>query len=286
VPCLPAPDVGQRVVGLLVPLTGGLGQPGATATGPSALAVGHLGPLVASVASWLEHFHGPLAYVLCGLLVFGEAAVLIGFVLPGETAALAGGVLASLHHVNLAVMVIIVVVAAVVGDSVGYEIGKVLGPWLLQRRLVRNNPGVQRGEELLARYGGPAVFLGRWIALARALVPGLTGMSGMRYRTFLAYNAAGGVVWGTTYVLIGYAAGASYTAVAGRVGAYALAIVGALVLAVVAVVVLRRRRRRHGAPGAPGISDPPTVPDSRDRPEGSGIEAHPRPESGSPPKPG
>ena len=44
----------------------------------------------------MEHFHGPLAYVICGLLVFGEAAVLLGFIIPGETAALIGGVLASL----------------------------------------------------------------------------------------------------------------------------------------------------------------------------------------------
>ena len=255
---------------VLAPLTGVLGQSAATGGGLPL----PVGPTVASVASWLQHFHGPVAYVLCGLLVFGEASVLVGFVIPGETAALAGGVLASLHHVNLAVMVAIVVVAAVVGDSVGYEIGKLLGPWLMQRRPLRGHAGVQRGEELLARYGGPAVFLGRWIALARALVPGLTGMSGMRYRTFLLYNAAGGIVWGTTFVLVGYAAGASYTAVAGRVGAYALAIVGGLVLAaVVAVVLRRRRRRRAGAersdvpagPDGQASAPPPRLPGGKDR---------------------
>ena len=161
------------------------------------------------MGSWLEHFHGPVAYVVCGLLVFGEAAVLLGFVIPGETAALIGGVLASLHHVDLVLMVAVIVVCAIVGDSVGYEVGKWLGPWLVEHRPLRGHPGVRRGQDLLARRGGPAVFLGRWLALARALVPGLAGMSGMRYRTFLAYNAAGGTVWGITFVLIGYAAGTS-----------------------------------------------------------------------------
>ena len=144
----------------------------------------------------MEHFHGPVAYVVCGLLVFGEAAVLLGFVIPGETAALIGGVLASLHHVNLILMLVVVVACAIVGDSVGYEVGKVLGPWLVERRPLRGHPGVNRGQALLARRGGPAVFLGRWVALARALVPGLSGMSGMRYRTFLAYNAMGGICGG------------------------------------------------------------------------------------------
>ena len=41
------------------------------------------------MGTWAEHFHGPLAYIVCGLLVFGEAAVLLGFIIPGETACLA-----------------------------------------------------------------------------------------------------------------------------------------------------------------------------------------------------
>jgi len=207
----------------------------------------------------LEHFHGPVAYVVCGLLVFGEAAVLLGFVIPGETSALIGGVLASLHHVDLVLMLVVVVVCAIVGDSVGYEVGKLIGPWLVEHRPLRGHPGVTRGKDLLARRGGPAVFLGRWVALARALVPGLSGMSGMRYRTFLAYNAVGGIVWGTTYVLIGYAAGTSYAAVAKTVGIYALAILGVVIVAVVAYVMVRHRRqsRRWGGAAAPSGDDTP-----------------------------
>jgi membrane-associated protein len=194
------------------------------------------------VGSWLEHFHGPWAYVICGLLVFGEAAVLLGFIIPGETAALIGGVLASLHHVDLVLMLVVIVVSAIVGDSVGFEVGKFLGPWLLEHRPLRGQAGVRRGQDLLARRGGPAVFLGRWLALARALVPGLAGMSGMRYRTFLTYNALGGIAWGTTFVLIGYGAGTSYAAVAKTVGTYSLSVLGAVVVAVVVFVVVRRRR--------------------------------------------
>jgi membrane protein DedA with SNARE-associated domain len=190
----------------------------------------------------LEHFHGPLAYVVCGLLVFGEAAVLLGFVIPGETAALIGGVLASLHHVDLVVMLVVIIVGAIVGDSVGYEVGKVLGPWLVEHRPLRGRAGVNRGKDLLARRGGPAVFLGRWLALARALVPGLAGMSGMSYRTFLTYNAAGGIAWGATFVLIGYGAGTSYAAVAKTVGVYSLAILATVVVAVVVTIVVRHRR--------------------------------------------
>jgi membrane protein DedA with SNARE-associated domain len=205
--------------------------------------------LLASIGSWIQHFHGPVAYIVCGALVFGEAAVLLGFVIPGETAALIAGFLAFRHQVNLEVMLVVIIGCAIAGDSTGYEVGKHLGPWLLQRRVLRNNPGVRRGTELIARFGGPAVFLGRWIALARALVPGLTGLSGMRYRTFLFFNALGGIAWGTTFVLIGYAAGNAYATVARTIGTYSLIIVGVVVIAVVMFVVVRRRQehRRWGS---------------------------------------
>ena len=201
--------------------------------------------MFASIATWLEHFHGPVVYALCGALVFGEAAVLLGFVIPGETAALAGGALASLHEANLAVMLVVIVACAIGGDSTGYEVGKYLGPWLLERRPLRDNLGVHKARHVIARFGGPAVFLGRWVALARAMVPGLTGMSGMRYRTFLAYNAAGGIVWGSTFVLLGYAIGEKFQSVlsAASTGSY---IVAAVVAAVgVGYFVLRKRRERR-----------------------------------------
>ncbi len=251
--------------------------------------------MLATVASWLEHFHGPTIYVVCGLLVFGEAALLLGFVIPGETAALVGGALASFGGINLEFMLVVIIGCAIVGDSTGYEVGKILGPWLLERRLLRNNIGVHKARTLLARFGGPAVFLGRWVALARALVPGLSGMSGMRYRTFLLFNALGGLAWGTTFVMVGYVAGRSYATIATRIGIYALIIVGAVVIAVAARIYYRRRRENQlrlelaasgdtgdlPSPGdelgreaerAPAPSDPPAssdVPASSDPPEPS-----------------
>ena len=204
--------------------------------------------MLASVASWLLHFSGPWVYLVCGLLVFGEAALLLGFVIPGETAALVGGALASSlgkGHVNLELMLVVIIGCAIVGDTTGYEVGKVLGPWLLERRPLKDNLGVHKATQLIARFGGPAVFLGRWVALARAMVPGLSGMSGMRYRTFLLFNALGGIAWGTTFVLVGYAAGASYEKVAKTIGVYSLAVVGVVVVAVAVRIAFRKRRERR-----------------------------------------
>jgi membrane-associated protein len=187
--------------------------------------------------------HGPLLYVLVGAVVFVEDALFVGFVVPGETAAVLGGVAAGLGGASLPVMIATVVAAAIVGDSVGYEVGRQLGPRLVESRMLRGRrERLDRAREFLARRGGSAVFLGRFVAFFRAVMPALAGTAGMRYPKFLAYNAAGGIVWGVGFVLLGYLAGNSYAAVEATVGRDAA--IGAAILVVVALVVWRVRRHR------------------------------------------
>lgn len=215
------------------------------------------------VSGWLLHFHGPAAYALVGFLAFAEAALMVGFFIPGETAVVIGGVLAGLGRVNLLLMMAVVVISAIAGDSVGFEVGKRSGPWLLERRPLRGSAGVRRTLALLERYGGPAVFLGRFVAFARAIIPGLAGMSGLRYRVFLFYNASGALVWGVGYTLLGYIVGVSFGAILARVGLWSLAIVAAVVIAIVAVHLIRRNREHRRLAGqvegldhTSGVGDP------------------------------
>jgi membrane protein DedA with SNARE-associated domain len=203
------------------------------------------------LTDWLLGLHGLPVYGLVGLLVFAEDALIIGFVLPGETAAVLGGVAASRGHASLPVMLVVVVAAAIVGDTVGYEIGRHLGPRILRSRVLR-----KRGEQLdaareqLARRGGAAVFLGRFVAFFRATMPALAGTAGMRYPKFLAFNAAGGLVWGTAVVLLGYLAGNSYATIEKTFGrATALIVLAVAVIAVVAWRVRRRSARRTSQSG-------------------------------------
>jgi membrane protein DedA with SNARE-associated domain len=198
---------------------------------------------VTGILDSVIHLAPVWVYVVVGALVFAEDALFVGFVLPGETAAILGGVTASLGHTNLAGMIAIVVAAAVLGDTIGYEIGRLFGTRLLAaRRLDRFRPRIERAREILARRGGPAVFLARFVAFLRATMPFLSGSAHMPYPTFLAYNAAGGVVWGTAVVLLGYLASTSYQKIESTFGTAAA--VAAAVIAAITLVVWRIRRRR------------------------------------------
>jgi membrane-associated protein len=188
----------------------------------------------------LLSLHGWQAYTLVGLLVFAEAAVMLGFVFPGETAAILGGVLASKGGVSLAGIVTVVVVCAIVGDSVGYAVGERWGRQLLQLGPLRKRQkGLDGALDQLNRRGPVAVFVARFSAFLRAVVPGLAGMSSMRYRVFLGANAVGGLCWGVLYVLLGYFVGERVEKATG----IASDVVLGLILVVIVVLVVRHRRR-------------------------------------------
>ena len=200
---------------------------------------------ISGIVDNLTHLPAGLAYTVIALLVFAEAAIFVGFVLPGETAVLIGGVLASTGKLSLAVLLPLVVIAAVTGDSVGYEVGRAFGPRLLRSRLLASRAErITTAQETLRRRGGWAILLARTSAFLRAVVPALAGVSRRPYRTFLPWNAAGGLIWGVGVALLGYSAGSSYKVVERTLGRVSYVLVAVIVVGFVALR-LRRRRRKH-----------------------------------------
>ncbi|MFD7922232.1 DedA family protein [Streptomyces sp. NPDC059740] len=201
-----------------------------------------------TVTGWLAGLSGAAVYGVVAALVFCEDALFVGFVLPGETAAVLGGVIASQHRVSVFWLAVVVVLAAIVGDSVGYEIGRRLGPRLRELRpLQRHRHGIEGAERLIRRRGPAAVFLGRFIAVFRALMPALAGASRMHYPLFLLFNALGGLVWGVGCVLLGYFAGSAYEQVEREAGGIAAVVVAVVVVAALVAWRLRRRRQERSS---------------------------------------
>jgi len=192
------------------------------------------------------HLSPVWVYLVVGLLVFAEDAIFVGFVIPGETAAVLAGVATALGRADLGLAIAVVVVAAIVGDTVGYEVGKHLGPRVLVLRILRRHQDrLERTLAFLRRRGGLAVFLGRFTAFFRAVMPALAGASRMHYPRFLAWNAAGGIVWGVGYVMLGHIAGSSYRQLESKRGHGAAIGVGAFVVLVIIVWRVRAHRRER-----------------------------------------
>ena len=187
-----------------------------------------------------------LAYVVVTTLVFAEDALFVGFVIPGETAAVLGGVVASQGRVQLWLLAVLVVAAAIGGDSVGYEIGRHVGVRILRFHVLdTRRRRLDDAQQFLRRRGGWAVFLGRFVAFLRAVMPALAGTSRMPYRRFLSFNAAGALVWGVGFVVLGFLSGNSYQSVEKSVGRVAALVVLCLVL--LALLIWRIRAHRTSA---------------------------------------
>ena len=199
-----------------------------------------------------------LAYAIIALLVFGEAAFFVGFVVPGETAVLLGGFLASQGNLDIVTLIVVVVISAILGDTVGYEVGKHLGPRVLRLGIFEKHQSrLDAARDMLRRRGGPAVFLGRWTAFLRAVMPGLAGISRMSYPRFFFFNATGGLLWGVAVALLGYFAGNSYGAVENTLGRTSAVVLAVLVLA---VLVVWHRARRRKAREADEADEEPAAP--------------------------
>lgn len=212
----------------------------------------------------LLHLHGPVIYAVVAALVFAEAALFFGFVFPGETAIVVAGVLASQHRVSLPILLLVIAASAIVGDSVGYEIGRRFGDRLLDTKLLRKHRDrLGSAQDLLRRRGALAVFIGRFTAVLRAIMPALAGSARMPYGRFLIFNALGGITWGVGFTVGGYLAGTAFEQVAQWAGRV-LAIVVAAVAVIAIFIWWLRRRRREAAEDAEEAGEPVSVPDLRE----------------------
>jgi membrane-associated protein len=199
------------------------------------------------VTEFLKHLGehvGAWLYVISAFFAFAEAAILVGMVLPGETALLVAGYFCHEKVLDLRIMIPLAIVAAIAGDSVGFEFGRKFGPGFRRSR-TGNWVGERRWstvDRFLHRHGGKAVLFGRLTAVLRALVPSMAGMSGMKYRTFLTWNAIGGTIWGSGCIILGWAFASALHRVEQYLTWAPLIVLG---LIIVAAVVLHIRRRRN-----------------------------------------
>jgi membrane-associated protein len=215
--------------------------------------------ITATVVSYLLHeihqLPGALVYVLVAALVFGETALFLGFVLPGETAVLVAGVVASQGHVNVGVVAALVVAAAIAGECVGYAIGHRYGESLMNLRVLRRRrPALERALEGLRRRGPIYVFVGRFTAFLRAVIPALAGMSRMNYRRFMIANVAGATLWGIAFTLLGYFAGTELTRIENYASWVGLSVLIALILFFIIFHFVKKSRESNEDVPAPDDS--------------------------------
>ena len=169
-----------------------------------------------------------------------------GLPVPGETALLAGAALAHAGRLSLVAVVATAIAAATLGDNLGFLIGRRGGRRLLERfgpRVGFTAPRIAGFDLFFARHGARTVFIARFITGLRVVGAVLAGASGLPWRTFLAYNAAGAIVWCVSVAAAGYFLAQSWETLERWIGRTGL--VGLLIVVALSVAALARARREH-----------------------------------------
>ena len=156
---------------------------------------------------------GPWALVVVFAIIALDSSAFLGVVLPGESIALIAGAMAGADFFSPWSALAIVVAAAIMGDLCGYALGRyrgqaVLAHWAFARRQYEEHR--ERLEYYFEYWGTATVFVGRFVAVGRAVVPFAAGLSGMRARRFIPMAIASGTVWGALVIALGYTLGANW----------------------------------------------------------------------------
>lgn len=204
----------------------------------------------------VEHLVQVFGYPLLFLIVMSESG---GLPVPGETGLITAAALASQGKLQIELVIALAAAGAIVGDNIGYLIGRKGGRWLLQRPgpfLRQRRQVLETGTPFFERHGPKAVFFGRFVLGLRVWASWLAGATHMHWRSFVVWNALGGITWATAIGLIAYFLGHSAGSAIEAFGLYGLA---AVLIAIASGFYMHRRHRRHAvaARPAPPAADGP-----------------------------
>jgi membrane protein DedA with SNARE-associated domain len=215
-------------------------------------------PLAALISlATLQNALNTIGYPAVAIFIMIESS---GIPFPGETMLLLASFYAAVsHQLQIPLVIACAAFGAIIGDNIGYYIGRTGGRAFVVRfgKYVFIKPEhLERAELYFAKHGDKTVFFGRFIAVLRAWAAFLAGVNHMHWRTFLIYNAAGGIVWATTFGILGYVAGrffhdnfAQVERLAATLGWLGSGLIVAAALAAFIVFRLRKHKRTQ-APAA------------------------------------
>ena len=206
--------------------------------------------LLQSLIDAIRELDPALRTLIAGIGMLLETSVFVGLVVPGDTVALVAAVGVA-SGPEFAWLVAALVTGALCGESIGFFLGRWIGPKLRAsragRRLGERNWRI--AEHYLGERGGAAVFLSRFLPVLHSLIPLTAGMAGMRYRRFIAWTAPASLIWALIVVSLGAGTAAGFEHLASRVKGAGFIVVGVFAVLILGLWLLKRaflkRERRH-----------------------------------------
>ena len=148
----------------------------------------------------------PWHYIVLFVIIFAESGLLIGMLLPGDSLLFTAGFLAFKGDLNIWVLLPLFCISAFTGDQVGYFVGNKYGMKIFHKENAKilKKSHVKKTHDFFEKHGPKTILLARFVPIVRTLAPTMAGTAGMKYKTFVKYNAIGALLWGVGVSLLGY----------------------------------------------------------------------------------
>lgn len=144
--------------------------------------------------------------------LFGIAALDVIFpVVPSETSVILAGVLAATGDLMLAGVIACAAAGAVLGDNTSYGVGRTFGDRIVARFFKgERRKRIDWAEKQVRERGGYLIVVGRFIPGGRTVVTLACGLLDMRWRRFIGFDVAAGLLWASYAALLGYWGGRTF----------------------------------------------------------------------------
>ena len=203
----------------------------------------------------LDRFGAELFWISL-LIVFVECGLFFP-ILPGDTLLFALGLFIVTGQldlfpgpplIELLIAMALLIGAAFLGNVVGYEIGRRIGPPLYERdgRIIKRKYFDQT-TAFFDRHGNKALVIGRFVPFVRTYITVVAGVTRMERARFFLWSLVGAVLWVVSIMLLGYFLGDAFPTLGESIDKLVIVIVG---FSVIPILIEWWRHRRTDAPGA------------------------------------
>ncbi|OCG09150.1 hypothetical protein A9G13_03645 [Gilliamella sp. wkB178] len=152
-----------------------------------------------------------ILYSMLFVILLLENGVLPAAFLPGDSLLFLTGVFISEDVFHFGLINIVLIAGAAVGTWLGYIQGLWLGNTKMVQGWLAHLPVRyhDKAKMLFHKYGLQALFIGRFIAFVRTLLPIMAGLSGLHSRRFHIFNWISATLWIFFITGLGYLFGLS-----------------------------------------------------------------------------
>jgi membrane-associated protein len=139
-------------------------------------------------------------------IIFAESGMMVGFLFPGDTLLFSAGILAATGKLEIATVLLTISAAAILGDNVGYQLGKSLGPRLFAKKdgVVFRKANIDRARAFYAKHGSKTMLVAHFVPVVRSFAPVTAGAGDMPRKQFIFYDAIGDIAWALSITLLGF----------------------------------------------------------------------------------